>query len=219
MLTQLDVFDDPEPRAAALNMAIDEALLEGAEIPILRFYRWIRPAISFGYFGLYAEAIETARGREIVRRWTGGGIVPHGEDLTYSMIIPATDPFFRNSSPEIYRRIHQAISKALRANGITASLADNAAPRTSDHCFSNPVRADLISDGQKIAGAAHRRTRRALLHQGSIQRSGLPDKFRAELADGFCDQFRGRAIEARLLGRAHEIADAKYATREWFLRR
>ena len=35
---------DPEPHGAALNMAIDEALLRTATEPLLRIYRWARPA-------------------------------------------------------------------------------------------------------------------------------------------------------------------------------
>jgi lipoate-protein ligase A len=83
MLGELHLYDDPEPKAAALNMAVDEALLISATAPILRFYRWRAPALSFGYFGRYAEVDNQAGGREIVRRWTGGGIVLHGDDLTY----------------------------------------------------------------------------------------------------------------------------------------
>jgi len=33
----------------AMNMAIDEALLETAVVPTIRFYRWRSPALSFGY--------------------------------------------------------------------------------------------------------------------------------------------------------------------------
>ena len=51
MLDALHVYDDLDPKAAALNMAVDEALLETAGAPILRFYRWRRPSLSFGYFG------------------------------------------------------------------------------------------------------------------------------------------------------------------------
>ena len=72
-----------------MNMAIDEALLETAVIPTIRFYRWRSPALSFGYFGKFSDVAIYAAERDLVRRWTGGGIVFHGDDLTYSIVIPA----------------------------------------------------------------------------------------------------------------------------------
>lgn len=218
MLDALHVYDDLEPRPAALNMAVDEALLESAA-PILRFYGWRRPAISFGYFGHYAEVADQSSHREIVRRWTGGGIVPHGEDLTYSVIIPATDPFFSHSSLEVYAKLHEAIRLALEANGIEATLAGSAAPKISEACFANAVRADVLSNGQKIAGAAHRRTRAGLLHQGSIQRSDLSKRFRDDLARVLCERFERKSLSPETLERASRIAEAKYGTAEWLARR
>src|SRR5881392_3579344 len=145
MLAALNVLDDREPRSAALNMAVDEALLEQAAIPVLRFYRWLRPSISFGYFGHYADVASDFERRDIVRRWTGGGIVPHGDDLTYSIVIPSSDPAFALSSLEVYRVVHEAISTALNIHGIAADLATEAAPKISEACFANPVRADVVS--------------------------------------------------------------------------
>ncbi|MDP9097937.1 MAG: hypothetical protein M3N48_02960 [Verrucomicrobiota bacterium] len=145
MLHALHVYDDREPQSAALNMAVDEALLAEAAVPVLRFYLWRQPALSFGYFGHYAEVALQSQEREIVRRWTGGGIVPHGNDLTYSVIIPASHPFFARTSPEIYAALHDAIRRALDANGVQASLANSAAPRVSENCFANAVRADVMS--------------------------------------------------------------------------
>jgi lipoyl(octanoyl) transferase len=219
MLDELRVYDDLEPRPAALNMAVDEALLESATEPVLRFYRWRRPSISFGYFGHYAEAASQAGDREIVRRWTGGGIVPHGDDLTYSIIIPAAVPFFARSSLEVYAAIHDAIRRALEANGVEALLAENAAPKVSEDCFANAVRADVISDGRKIAGAAHRRSRAGLLHQGSIQRRHLPEKFRIDFARLLCDGHQHRTLSSPVMERAARIAGAKYGTDEWLRRR
>src|SRR5437762_630623 len=173
MLDALQVYDDREPKSAALNMAVDEALLADAAAPILRFYRWRKPSLSFGYFGVYAEVAGQAKEREIVRRWTGGGIVPHGDDLTYSVMIPASHPVFAQSSREIYAAWHDAIRRALAANGVEATLANSAAAKVSEHCFANAVRADVMSAGRKIAGAAHRRSRTGLLDHGSIQRRDL----------------------------------------------
>lgn len=219
MLGDLLVYDDLEPRAAALNMAIDEALLLAASAPILRFYRWQRPSLSFGYFGRYAEVAEQSAGREIVRRWTGGGIVPHGEDLTYSVILPSTEPFFSRSSLEVYASVHEAIRQALQAHNIAATLADRAAPKVSENCFANPARADVLSGDRKIAGAAHRRSRAGLLHQGSIQRQGLPARFREDFARTLCGQRESKTLDPATLERAAQIAAAKYGTSGWLRRR
>ena len=219
MLAELDVYDDREPKSAALNMAVDEALLAEAAVPILRFYQWRRPALSFGYFGLYAQVASQASEREIVRRWTGGGIVPHGDDLTYSVIIPKAHRFFARSSLEIYAAVHEAIRRALEANEIEATIAGQAAPKTSEACFANAVQADVMSAGRKIAGAAHRRSRAGLLHQGSIQYSNLPERFRTDLARSLCEQYELKTLSAQTMKRAEEIAAAKYGTDHWLKRR
>ena len=219
MFETLHVYDDHEARSAALNMAIDEALLSDAAVPVLRFYRWRRSSLSFGYFGHYAEVAGQANGRDIVRRWTGGGIVPHGDDVTYSVIIPALHPLFERSSPEIYSALHDAIRRALDANGLTTTLATSAAPKISENCFANAVRADVMSGARKIAGAAHRRTRTGLLHQGSIQQPNLPDRFRNDLAQMLCDAGEQKTLSPELLERAQRIAQAKYGTAEWMKRR
>ena len=90
-------------------MAIDEALLETAVVPAIRFYRWRSPALSFGYFGKFSDVAIYAAERDLVRRWTGGGIVFHGDDLTYSIVIPASDAAFDESSIVIYEKIHRAL--------------------------------------------------------------------------------------------------------------
>jgi lipoate-protein ligase A len=219
MLDTLHVYDDRETQSAALNMAVDEALLEDAAAPILRFYRWRQPSLSFGYFGLYAEVADQSNEREIVRRWTGGGIVPHGDDVTYSVIIPASHPFFAKSSPEIYAALHDAIRRALDANGVQATLANFAAPKVSENCFANAVRADVMSAGQKIGGAAHRRSRAGLLHQGSIQQPDLPERFRSDLARALCERYETKTLSLELMERAAGIAAKKYGTTDWLTRR
>lgn len=219
MFDALHVYDDLEPRRAALNMAVDEALLETAAFPTIRFYRWEVAALSFGYFGSFAEVADQQNQREIVRRWTGGGVVPHGDDLTYSVIVPASHPFFARSSLEIYSELHEAIRKTLDANGISATLANAVAPKISGDCFANAVRADVISDGQKIAGAAHRRSRAGLLHQGSIQYAKLPERFRRDFATTLCARLEDKSLSASLLERAETLAQSKYGTAEWLRRR
>jgi lipoate-protein ligase A len=215
----LEVYQDNIPRSAAMNMAIDEAILKTATVATLRSYRWDHPALSFGYFGSYADVADKRHERDVVRRWTGGGIVLHGDDLTYSVIIPATNPFFSHSSFAIYSSLHEAIQAALKASGIEATLAGSVSPKVSENCFANSVRADVIEAGRKIAGAAHRRSRAGLLHQGSIQVPELPRRFIDDFARTVCERFEHQTLSLELLARATDIAQAKYGTAEWLMRR
>ena len=227
----LQVCHDICPHAAAMNMAIDEALLESATIPLIRFYRWRSCALSFGYFGRFSDVAIHAAERDLVRRWTGGGIVLHGDDITYSIMIPVSDPVFSESSIWIYEKIHRALVDALNGVGGRAvvaadvdlgriALAKHAAVSTSGYnCFANPVRADVMMDGRKIAGAAQRRTRRGLLQQGSIQgflmKTDLAQKFSQALSAS-CHEFE---MNEEIFQRAGELAQQKYGTDSWLRRR
>jgi lipoate-protein ligase A len=216
---ELIVIDDPTPRPGPLNMAIDEALLTRARPPILRFYRWNAPSVSFGYFVKFDEARKMAGNCAVVRRWTGGGIVPHGEDLTYSIMIGAQDENFALPSNVIYQRVHSMLGNALRENGIAAVLTETKAPKISDACFSNPVVSDVIEGSRKIAGAAQRKARSGLLHQGSIQRVNLDERFRNAFTQLLGQRIVEERIEAGVLDAAEELATTKYATVDWLRRR
>jgi lipoate-protein ligase A len=216
-LSELQVYEQTEELSAALNMAVDEALLEQASSPILRFYGWRRPSLSFGYFGRYSDVAEEAARREIVRRWTGGGIVFHGDDLTYSLILPRAHIGAAQSSRTIYSHVHGAIQRAL-STAAEVALAAADAPKISDSCFANPVVADVLVSGRKIAGAAQRRTRAGLLHQGSIQYERLPADFAEAFAAELCSRSEADSLRPELLARAAEIASKKYATRAWLHR-
>ncbi len=89
MFARLIWVIDETPHPAALNMAIDEALLfSGGDCPLFRAYRWRQRPVSIGYFSSWEQAVTVYPGREIVRRWTGGGMVEHGDDFTYSLLLP-----------------------------------------------------------------------------------------------------------------------------------
>ena len=244
----LTINHDESPHSAAMNMAIDEALLEMAVVPTIRFYRWRSPALSFGYFGKFSDVAIYAAERDLVRRWTGGGIVFHGDDLTYSIVIPASDPVFGESSIAIYEKIHRALCESLAAGGQDAELAivgvlceqrksgkgdlqiarrrtgdrrslETAICDRGDNCFANPVRADVMINGRKIAGAAQRRTRRGLLQQGSIQsvtmNTDLMEKFAQALSTN-CSEFE---INEEVCQRARELAQQKYGSDSWLRKR
>src|SRR5213596_944987 len=123
LFAALDIYYNDDEHSAAMNMAIDEALLDSVAVPSIRFYRWRSSALSFGYFGRFAQVADYAAERDLVRRWTGGGIVFHGEDLTYSIVIPENDQIFTGSSMSIYEKIHRALADALTERGQRATIA------------------------------------------------------------------------------------------------
>jgi lipoyl(octanoyl) transferase len=227
LFATLDVYHDAATNSAAMNMAIDEALLEHATFPSIRFYRWHSPALSFGYFRKFSDVADYSSTRDLVRRWTGGGIVFHGDDLTYSIVIPANEALFNESPIWIYERIHRALADALNGIGecvVVAGGVDPGRSRTAMradlyNCFANPVPADVMLNGRKIAGAAQRRSRRGLLQQGSIQGidlgNGLPDRFAVALSENCREQ----KIDEEIVNRARELAQHKYAADSWLRKR
>jgi len=232
LFAALLVYHDDTAHSAAMNMAIDEALLEHATVPSIRLYKWHSPALSFGYFGKLADVADYAFERDLVRRWTGGGIVFHGDDLTYSIVIPASDAASGESSISIYGKIHRALAHALNgigegavvAGGIDPScgsgFANRAAVTASGYsCFANPVRADVMIDGRKVAGAAQRRTRSGLVQQGSIQGVDLGNSFAQRFAEALSANCRERKMNKEILNRARELEQRKYGTDSWLRKR
>lgn len=215
LFSELREVLDPEPHAAPLNMAIDEVLLQQADRPTLRVYRWREPAVSFGYFGRASEAEQVSAGRSIVRRWTGGGIVEHGADLTYTLVVPRTHAFFQRAAPESYRAIHEAIERLLEGEGLSAHVVAAAGQTGTNVCFVNPVQYDLVADGKKIGGAAQRRTRWGLLHQGSLQAPRPLARLGGIFAGAFGLKIHRERLTIETLDRARMLAETKYGTAAW----
>jgi len=158
-------------------MAVDEwlfGLAAESGVPMMRVYGWSGDWVSYGY----ALKLELARsqfpddGLSYIRRWTGGGVVDHRVDWTYTVAVPPGDPVAELTAPERYRAIHAALVGALRAEGIDARLSDGSDVTGSDACFRNPVAHDVVGTVggriRKLAGAGQRRNRTGLLHQGSV---------------------------------------------------
>ena len=157
---------------AAWNMALDEALLLSVTKvgrPVLRFYGWTERAATFGYFQKYADIAAWTPLRPLIRRPTGGGLVPHDADWTYSVMIPPAHAWYRLRAVESYLQLHRWVTAALRAADVTAELAPTARKEIPGQCFAGAEQYDVLLGGRKIAGAAQRRTKDGLLIQGSIQ--------------------------------------------------
>lgn len=176
------IFDAPASGPA--NMQRDQDLLSGLQgQPILRIYQWSGDWISYGYFQTEADAVSQFPDDHLqfVRRPTGGGLVDHRGDLTYTLLLPKVHPLVRSSRAESYRRIHEIIYLALTSAGVASHLVTEESGGGLA-CFAHPVPGDIIipSSRQKIAGSAQRRSRQGLLHQGSILAPALTPQILAE---------------------------------------
>ena len=162
---------------AAFNMALDEALLEAMprlQKPVLRFYGWTEPAATFGYFQTIAEVESATQLRPLIRRPTGGGIVPHDADWTYSAAFPPGHDWHSLKAQESYRRIHDWLRLAFAELKVETELAPCCKKTLPGQCFAGYEKYDLLWRGKKIAGAAQRRNKLGLLIQGSVQPPPVP---------------------------------------------
>lgn len=157
---------------AAFNMALDEALLESVTALgalVFRAYGWTQPAATFGYFQHFAEIERTTMLRPLIRRPTGGGLVPHDADWTYSMAFPPGHDWYELRAEESYRQVHEWIQRAFTVLGVATKVAPCCKKTLPGQCFVGYEKFDLLWHGKKIAGAAQRRNKLGLLIQGSIQ--------------------------------------------------
>lgn len=168
-------FEDLQPRGGPENMAMDEVLWERCareNTALLRVYRWDPGWISFGYFQRWTEIAEgLPPGSAAVRRSTGGGTVDHRSGQTYSLLLPPGHRWTAGRAAEAYTGIHGSLAKALEAEGIHVALIETTPPPhpAGGWCFADPpVPGDLVLHGRKVAGAAQRRGRWGLLHQGHL---------------------------------------------------
>ena len=161
---------------AAMNMAVDEAILLAQKEqpnPTLRFYDWTQSAFSFGYFQNIVSEVDVAAcradGIELVKRMTGGGIVVHGWELTYTLILPrgAGEIGVANA----YQRIGQSLANAFQKLDIPAQCYAECtdSPQAAQNiCLTNPAEHDVMSDNKKLAGVSVRRNRNGIMFQGYI---------------------------------------------------
>jgi lipoate-protein ligase A len=163
------------------NMAIDEAIMRahgrGEVPPTLRFYGWEPAAVSIGYFQSMTKEIDLdavrAGGFGYVRRSTGGRMIFHHMELTYSVTIG--QELLPGDVTETYRELSKGLLAGLRYLGGAPVLSDGEEdPRRANPagfntaCFDTPSAYELTVNDRKIAGSAQTRKEGVILQQGSI---------------------------------------------------
>lgn len=204
---------------AAENMAVDFLMLQRyprALVSRFRHYGWRAPAFTFGYsqkIAFVRAALPSNETFDLCRRPTGGGIVDHRDDWTYSLVIPRGHPLEDVRATQSYREVHECLAAALqrqRIPAVTKKAAVNepaeithenrsardrrdASPAVSGGpgvCFERAELYDVVhvDTGEKIAGAAQKRNKHGLLFQGSLWRPALriaidEDKLHADFVE------------------------------------
>ncbi len=219
---------------ASLNMAIDEVLMESQKspksLPTLRFYSWSEPCYSLGYFQDVDSVARTfgpaAKRMTIVRRLTGGGLVKHGEDLTFSLTFKNPNPYLPKDAKTSYFKINEALAAGLRKYFPTISLADcktvpSGRGGVSRVCFESPSCYDLLLEGKKVVGSSQRRQEGALLHQATIFIREKKEKLIEAVREGFESQWGIRFVSLPLADKeillAKKREEERYHSPEWAL--
>ena len=215
---ELDVFS---------QMALDEALAQSKpEAFCIRFFRWKGVGVTFGYAQRIREVekvLPAGTEQAYTRRPTGGGLVSHFDDVTFSCVFPDGGVL---RPLDIYRRLHTAILSGLREAGLEVKLCETASlpipgePR-GGQCFIQPVELDILTEAGKILGGAIRRYGNTVLYQGSLQ---LPDA-RSRAAELEATILRCLALEWNLQWKPSESSaavqaaaaelESKYRSSEW----
>lgn len=168
------------PASAAYNMALDEKIftryLEDG-VPVLRVYRWQSPSFTYGVSQSPESEIDMPRcvsdGVGVAKRMTGGGILFHHDELTYSFVCGKEDVGEPKNIFVAYREICAFLIRFYESFGFKATFAlesegfkDKCAP--SALCSASYEKYDILINGKKIGGNAQKRRRQVIFQHGSI---------------------------------------------------
>ncbi len=162
-------------------MAVDEALLLSFDpsdsLPILRFYGWNPPALSLGRFQDAAAVLNLERCRAaalpLVRRISGGGVIYHGDELTYSIVCAPHHLPPSTSIKESFRILTGFLLIFYTKLGLDPSYAMDIGQggglgERTPFCFAGQESYDILIQGKKIGGNAQRRLKQVIFQHGSI---------------------------------------------------
>ena len=156
------------------QMAIDAGLMDRARETgeaVLRVYAWAAPTLSFGRNELARERFSPAtlqqEGVSAVRRLTGGRVLLHDHEVTYSVTAPESHATKLAAG---YLAINRLLRRALARLGVAVDVAPAGSTirPTGAPCFAEPSAGELVVNGRKLVGSAQLRERGALLQHGSI---------------------------------------------------
>ena len=185
--------------SARENMATDEALFASFEkdsLPIFRVYDWeksftIGVAQDFSKIPNFEE--KELYERNYAKRITGGGVLFHGNDISYSLLVP-TSYMKDKTVKESYEKICTFLLEFYKSLGLEVCYAkDNARNILSKSAFCQVgfEAYDIVFNGKKIGGNAQRRTKKCIFQHGSIPLSNISKRHEI----GYCLEDFGIYLE------------------------
>jgi lipoate-protein ligase A len=188
--------------AAAYLMARDAenmAVTARDGVTRIEVYRFDPPAVTAGR-NAHVTAEEVARwcayGHDFARRPTGGGILRHGDDLSFGVTLATGEADRMTPTAHFIARVAEAAAAALREEGIETEPAGTPVGQPL-RCFASPVGPELLFRGGKILGLAARRIRGAVLVQGSLAVGRDPESDRRILGEGPAVSLDGTTFDAK----------------------
>lgn len=163
-------FIDTPALSAQENMNIDNSLLESDE-PVFRLYFWKENSFTIGRFQNIEDIKNINKfGSNWAKRMTGGGLLLHGFDVSYTIIIP-TKLLGKKNVKESYEYLCSFIMNFYKKLGLHVEYAKDIIPDSlskSFFCQEGFEAYDMICDGKKLGGNAQKRTKNLIHQHGSI---------------------------------------------------
>ncbi len=160
--------------SSSINSNIDKALFKAFKndsMPILRVYSW-EDCVTLGAGQKLDdyEKLQTSYKNNISKRLTGGGVLFHGHDISYTILVNP-NMIENKDVKETYFLICQFLLKFYKNLGLNADFAkDNKdiVLSKSPFCQVGFEAYDIIIDNKKIGGNAQKRAKNCILQHGSI---------------------------------------------------
>jgi len=169
-----------QPADAIYNMALDKKIFDRYMedgIPAFRVYGWESASFTYGISQKPENEIDIKRciidGVGIAKRITGGGVLFHQNEITYSLVCAKEDIGEPDGVFVSYCRICAFLISFYRSLGLDASFAvesEDFRKMCAPHglCSASREKYDIIINGKKIGGNAQKRKRCAVFQHGSI---------------------------------------------------
>jgi lipoate---protein ligase len=161
--------------------------VEEDEAIILHHHRWSGFSMTYGYFIdpllILQEEVLKSKVYNLARRPTGGGMMMHKYDTSFSLIFPAGIGLSDNpkeSTRQVNILIMSSLQKTLQEirnnNNPPTLLADtqmdpwakSVQKKKGSCCLADATTYDILYEGYKVVGSAQRRRKGAIMHQATV---------------------------------------------------